>query len=70
MIIYLRDTSTQWFLLFQNIRYNKNNCLFQLAAFKIYAIIKTVYCFNWFSNQWHEMGSGSLNIQLLILLLI
>ena len=38
----LKITSTQWFLLIQNICYNKKSLLFQLAAFKIYAIIKTV----------------------------
>ena len=27
--------------------YNKKGLLFQLVAYKIYAIIKTIYCFNW-----------------------
>ena len=35
------------FLLIQNIWYNKRSLLFQLVTFKIYRIIKTLYCFKW-----------------------
>ena len=37
----------EWFLLIKNIFYNKKSLLFQLVAFKIYAIIQTVCCLNW-----------------------
>ena len=42
MMIHSKSISTQWFLLIQNICCNKKGLWFQLVAFKIYAIIKTV----------------------------
>ena len=40
-MIHLKNTSTQWFLLIQYICYNKKS-LFQLVAFKVYAVTKIV----------------------------
>ena len=51
-----KNTSTQWFVLIYNICYHKKSLLFQLVAFKIYAIIKTIYCFNWLT--WTSMGNS------------
>ena len=55
MIIHLKSTPTQWFWLIWNIWYNKKS-LFQLVVYKIYATIKTVYCFNWL--PWTFTGSS------------
>ena len=41
------EYNNQWLLLIYNICYNKKSLLLQLVAFNIYAILKTVYCFNW-----------------------
>ena len=41
------EYNNQWFLLIYNICYNKKSLLLQLIVFNIYAILKTVYCFNW-----------------------
>ena len=40
-MIHLKNTSTHWFYILQL----KKCLLFQRVAFKIHAIIKTVYCF-------------------------
>ena len=39
MMIHGKNTSAQWFLLTQNICHNKKSWLFQLVAFKIYAVV-------------------------------
>ena len=44
---YLKTILNQWLLLIYNIGYNKKSLLLQLVACNIYAILKTVYCFNW-----------------------
>ena len=56
MMIHLKNTSTQWFFIIWNIYYNKKVYLFQLVAFKIYAIMKRVYCFHWL--PWASSGSS------------
>ena len=65
-------------LLFINLKYilQLKSLLFQLFAFKIYAIIKTVFCFNWlpltstgsshWGVPWNQLKSE--NIEILYLL--
>ena len=65
MMICLKNTSTQY--VFWNICYNRKSLLFQRVASKIYAIIKTVYWFNWllwtstWSGHWEVFLETNLN---------
>ena len=62
------NTSTQWYLLIWNICYNKKKFIcFKWLPLKIYAIVKTVYYFNWLpwrsarSSHWEVFLEVNLN---------
>ena len=55
-IIYSKNISARRFFVNLDIFYNENVYLFQLVAFKIVAIMKTVYWFSWL--PWTSTGSS------------